>query len=441
MADTAPGSSGSPVFNDQWEVVALHHASVRTPASDAVPGGFVNEGVRVSRILQAIAGRPLAPEQQALLDELVVRSAEPQPQPASGPPAAGPIVEPAAGPIVEPPLPPPPPLQATTNDDGWVQITVPLEIRVRVGAPTTATAAVAVEPGLATESVVIDPDFAGRRGFDSAFLGAGHDTPLPALSAAQQPLAAIDTTATSEPRELLRYHHYSVVLNTQRCLAFWVAVNIDGALHRRAELKRANDKWFYDPRIPQTDQIGEEMYVNNDLDRGHLVRRLDPAWGADLETAKKANDDTFHFTNCTPQHKEFNERKTLWAGLEDYVLNNADKENFKASVFTGPVLAPDDDLYRGVLLPRQFWKIAVMVKPGGTLSATAYLLSQASLIAGLESAEPFSYGAYKTFQVKVRDVEALTGLSFGALADADPLERLESTAGPAEVTSPESLVL
>ena len=23
--DTAPGSSGSPVFNDQWEVVALHH--------------------------------------------------------------------------------------------------------------------------------------------------------------------------------------------------------------------------------------------------------------------------------------------------------------------------------------------------------------------------------------------------------------------------------
>lgn len=26
--DTAPGSSGAPVFNDQWQVVALHRAGV-----------------------------------------------------------------------------------------------------------------------------------------------------------------------------------------------------------------------------------------------------------------------------------------------------------------------------------------------------------------------------------------------------------------------------
>ena len=28
QTDTAPGSSGSPVFSDEWEVVALHHSGV-----------------------------------------------------------------------------------------------------------------------------------------------------------------------------------------------------------------------------------------------------------------------------------------------------------------------------------------------------------------------------------------------------------------------------
>ncbi|HEX9968472.1 MAG TPA: serine protease, partial [Solirubrobacterales bacterium] len=43
-ADTEPGSSGSLVFNDQWETVALHHASVPAPEHDEL-GGFVNEGI------------------------------------------------------------------------------------------------------------------------------------------------------------------------------------------------------------------------------------------------------------------------------------------------------------------------------------------------------------------------------------------------------------
>lgn len=43
---TDPGSSGSPVFNQKWELVALHHAS-----SSALSA---NEGVRMDRLLEAM---------------------------------------------------------------------------------------------------------------------------------------------------------------------------------------------------------------------------------------------------------------------------------------------------------------------------------------------------------------------------------------------------
>jgi endonuclease G, mitochondrial len=291
------------------------------------------------------------------------------------------------------------------------------------------------------EAITIDPDYASRRGYDPDFLGGGPlSVPLPVLSEEQVALAAVNRLATAEPRNVLPYHHFSVVLNRERALAFLTAVNIDGTTSMR--LKRERDRWFMDPRVPVAEQTGEDAYRNNPLDRGHLVRRLDPAWGASREEAKRSNDDTFHFTNCTPQHEDFNQNQTTWAGLEDYILENADNRELKVSVFTGPVFAEDDDRFAGVQLPRQFWKVAVMVKESGELSATGYLLSQEELISGLEVVrEAFSYGAYKTYQVTLRRLEELTGLSFGSLVDADPLERLESAVAANEIDRFDEIVV
>jgi endonuclease G, mitochondrial len=49
VSDTEPGSSGAPVFNDEWQLVAIHHASV--PWGD---GQIVNEGVRISAIVEEL---------------------------------------------------------------------------------------------------------------------------------------------------------------------------------------------------------------------------------------------------------------------------------------------------------------------------------------------------------------------------------------------------
>ncbi|WP_068927997.1 DNA/RNA non-specific endonuclease [Planobispora rosea] len=438
VADTEPGSSGSPVFNDQWEVVALHHAAV--PASGGGSSAFVNEGIRISRVCRFVREASLPPAQRALADQLFVAERADWAAPigslgslgapgadgsgSRGPGASGSGLRTESGPASAPapivslaPAAPTVLAAAGAPVPGEITISVPLEVTVRLGAPAPEAAA----------ATAIDRDYAGRGGYDPAFLA--HPLPLPVPSP--------ELTAIASPE--LRYHHFSIVMHRQRRLALFTACNIDGKLARRP--RRESDRWIFDPRLPAAEQTGEAVYRDNDLDRGHLVRRLDPAWGTTDAQAVAANDDTFHFTNSTPQHHAFNAGQTLWLGLEDYVLNNADNHDLAVSVFTGPVLAPDDDAYRGVQLPRQFWKIVAMVKESGDLSVTGYLLSQAALIDELPTEEAFSYGAYRTFQVPVRKIGALTGLRLDPHIAADPLERLETTPLPREIIRPEDLLL
>ncbi len=56
-ADTEPGSSGSPVFNNQWQLIALHHAG----GKQAPSGEWLsNEGIRLDRIVADIRTRASA---------------------------------------------------------------------------------------------------------------------------------------------------------------------------------------------------------------------------------------------------------------------------------------------------------------------------------------------------------------------------------------------
>lgn len=287
-------------------------------------------------------------------------------------------------------------------------IDVPLRITVSLGAPASgalAPAALPAAPG-GLERVVIDPDYANRRGYDPDFLGLR--VPLPVLNEEQRRNAAKNSKAAPGADDsVLPYHHFTVVMNRRRQLAYYTAVNIDGKLSKSPT--RTADQWHFDPRIAESEQIGEDLYARNALDRGHLVRRLDPAWGDTADQALAANNDTFHFTNCSPQHAQFNQNNETWQGIENFLLGQAQQEKKRLTIFTGPVLTEEDRLYRGVRLPVHFWKIAAFVKPDDSLSVTAYLLDQKDLIAGLERFEP------TTFQVTIDEIVARTGLDFAPL--------------------------
>jgi endonuclease G len=52
--DTEGGSSGSPVFNERWEVVALHHSWERARGG-GTPPQLVNEGIRIERVVRGLS--------------------------------------------------------------------------------------------------------------------------------------------------------------------------------------------------------------------------------------------------------------------------------------------------------------------------------------------------------------------------------------------------
>jgi endonuclease G len=143
--------------------------------------------------------------------------------------------------------------------------------------------------------------------------------------------------------------------------------------------------------------------------------------------------------NAAAQHSRLNQGKELWQGLENYILDSARTHDFKACVFTGPVLRdPEDDeeeiVLDGAVVPAEFWKVVVTLDASDmALHATAYLLSQGQLIRKLlekrgrrESLEGMVLGAYRTFQVAISDLGEATGHDFGAYVGADPLRRMRS---------------
>ena len=269
-------------------------------------------------------------------------------------------------------------------------------------------------------------------GYDPDFLGGGDfAVPVPVLSSSQQTDAVeVNRTASGMKKFLLDYTHFSVAMNGSRRMPYYAICNIDGT-----QLKNVprGDDWRFDSRIGEEFQCGNDIYKNNDLDKGHMVRRLDPVWG-NANVATKANSETFFYTNACPQHKDLNQKE--WLELEDYVLGNSNTHDLKVCVFTGPVLGDSDHPYRGIEIPLEFWKVAVMRNTEtGQLSATGYVLTQSDMVSGFE----FVFGAFKTYQVSLATIESKTGLDFGRLSGFDPLggrreRRGGFEAGPADST-------
>lgn len=300
----------------------------------------------------------------------------------------------------------------------------------RSWVPVTSPTAVAAEGFTDAERTMKEME--GRAGYDPKFLGKTVALPTPGKSHRVR--------KTGFPAQALPYTHFSIVMSEVRRFPIFTAENLDGAL--KISLKR-KDRWGYDPRLPKSAQVGHhDFYGPEPFDKGHMVRRENPGWGATAEEARLGEDDSFVYTNAVPQMPQLNQQ--TWLSLENYVLENARTEGFKVCVFTGPVFREDDPQYSEVQVPIDFWKVVVAIDAdSGGLLASAYLLSQE----GMMPLEGFRYGPFKTYQVPLLRAEELAGLRFpAAVRNADVLGKdagneMVATARYVEITSAQDIVL
>lgn len=473
--DTEPGSSGSPVYSDGWELVALHHSAVprlkngRIQRSARAGGGdwneahdppsdidwVANEGIRVSRLVEQLRRvRLAAPGHQQRLDRLLAQTGDPF---ESADPAAV-LNLPAARRLDMP--------GHAFNFSG--------PVTVHVYAPQPEPAPVAAPPQAAEVPLVVeekkllfDADYARRPGYNPAFLGK--TVPLPSVvetrrdelylvrdykAHAEEDLdvPAVDLAGAADGDALvLRYHHYSLAFNKTHRMCMWTASNCDyRPLQRQDKRPRkelGGEDWTLDPRIPAELQLqNADIYgPGRRIDRGHIVRREDNCWGAIGLATDYANSDTYHWPNCTPQHEAFNQenprnqgdpgvyaadgQKGIWGQFETDVAAQIKAGGGRAILFAGPVLKDffasfQIDGNPPVHIPKKFWKVVVVPeapKKNARLRAYGYIFSQVDVQKkygfGFEALE---LPQFSRNRIKLAELSTLTGVVFPqAVLDAE----------------------
>ena len=206
--------------------------------------------------------------------------------------------------------------------------------------------------------------------------------------------------------------------NTKRH-ANWVAFTFDTTTS--ADNVKRTDAWSVDPKLPAEMQVQESDHKNDGFDKGHLCASEDRVY------LKEANEQTFYYSNMSPQLNDFNggfwgkleARVQTWGrstadGVYDKVyvtkggtLNKLLK-NFKGTTVNGGTPTTDANGFtiHGLACP-EYYFIAVLSQKDDVFHAIAFLVPHKEGMTRNPSSDEL-----KEYVVSVDKLEEETGIDF-----------------------------
>lgn len=173
----------------------------------------------------------------------------------------------------------------------------------------------------------------------------------------------------------------------------WVCYSADEYTSQRHTGR--SDAWSWDPFVPSQYEVTRSDFKG--YDRGHIVASADRLY------SEEANQQTFYYTNMSPQRRNLN--TGVWLQLEQLVQGWARNSRLRDNLYVvkGGTLREGETIgatVGGITVPRYYW-MAILAQRGDHYQAIAFWVDHTN---------PAQVDRPRTVAISIDQLEERTGL-------------------------------
>lgn len=201
--------------------------------------------------------------------------------------------------------------------------------------------------------------------------------------------------------------NYTTEYDTINYVPRWVAFKFYKDINVK-NVERTDDGFHNDPSLPRRFQFADNVHFTP-YQRGHMCA------SADRTVSSTANEQTFYFTNMSPQLGDFN--VNIWAALESQVRTWRERYD-TLYVVRGGILSTNKTITvsgKKMNVPSKYW-MALLGRKGDNFSAIAFCLDHKAY--GGDQKFSTHAATISNAALSIDSLETLTGIDlFPSLPD------------------------